>query len=233
MRAGDVLTIERPEIGCRAWLAISGGIDVPIVLGSRSTDLRANFGGFEGRALQADDTLPLGENTARSHSLLAALPPDSQAPWLASSAWMSPAVREPTLRVMRGGEWLSFEAEVRGLLLRETFTVTAEADRMGVRLEGPPLRYDGPELLSKAVAAGTIQVPPAGQPILLLPDCQTVGGYPKLASVITVDLPIAAQLRPGDRVRFQLVRLAEAHLLLLERERELALFRAALAMRMR
>ena len=104
---------------------------------------------------------------------------------------------------------------------------------MGVRLAGPALRYDGPELLSEAVAAGTIQVPPSGQPIILLPDCQTIGGYPKLAHVITVDLPIAAQLRPGDRVRFELVRLAEAHELLLRRERDVALFRAALAMQTR
>jgi antagonist of KipI len=134
---------------------------------------------------------------------------------------------------MRGSEWLRFAPDVRALLLREAFTVTPQADRMGARLEGPVLRYDGPELLSEAVTAGTIQVPPSGQPIILLPDCQTIGGYPKLAHVITVDLPIAAQLRPGDQVRFELVRLAEAHELLQQRRRELALFRAALAMRMK
>lgn len=228
--AGDELTIDRPEIGCRAWLAIAGGIEVPQALASRSTDLRAGFGGVEGRALRAGDVLQLG----RSSSIQQRMQDSGRsADWLASGKWSLPAAREPVLRVMRGGDWLSFDAEVRAVLLRERYTVTAHADRMGVRLEGPALQYGGPELPSEAVAAGAIQVPPSGQPILLLPDCQTIGGYPKLAHVITVDLPIAAQLRAGDQVRFELVRLAEAHQLLLEREKELAFFRAAIAMRRR
>ncbi len=230
VRAGDELTIDRPEIGCRAWLAISGGIDVPQVLASRSTDLRANFGGFGGRGLQSSDVLQLGPATPQQQDMHDA---GGAAEWSASAAWSSPARRNPVLRVMRGGEWLSFDAEVRAVLLRERYTVTAQADRMGVRLEGPALHYGGPELVSEAVAAGAIQVPPSGHPIILLPDCQTIGGYPKLAHVITVDLPIAAQLRAGDGVRFELVRLAEAHQLLLDREKELAFFRAAIAMRRR
>jgi len=103
---------------------------------------------------------------------------------------------------------------------------------MGIRLEGPMLSYEGPELLSEAVTAGTIQVPPSGQPIILLPDCQTIGGYPKVAHVITVDLPIAAQLRPGDELHFREVSLAEAQRLLQQRERDFAFFRAGLALRM-
>jgi antagonist of KipI len=232
VRAGDVLSFEHPEVGCRAWLAISGGIDVPEVLGSRSTDLRAGFGGLEGRALRNGDMLPLGSNPPRSEQWIRALEREG-AKWQASGAWASPAAREPKLRVMRGGEWLRFDPEVRTASLSVPYTVTPQADRMGVRLEGPPIPYDGPELLSEAVSAGAVQVPPSGQPIILLPDCQTIGGYPKLAHVITVDLPIAAQLRAGDQVRFELVRLAEAHDLLQQREREVALFLAALAMRMR
>lgn len=231
MCAGDELAIERPEIGCRAWLAISGGVDVPQVLGSRSTDLRAVFGGVEGRALQANDMLQLSENSACSRELIAALEPRREASWFAPPEWAAPASRTPVLRVMRGGEWLRFDPASREALLRETFAVTARADRMGVRLQGPALHHRGAELPSEAVAAGTIQVPPSGEPILLLPDCQTIGGYPKLAHVITVDLPVAAQLRPGDQVRFELIRLAEAHRLLLRRERQLSMFRLALAMR--
>ena len=230
-RAGDELTIDRPEIGCRAWLAISGGIDVPPVLGSRSTDLRGKFGGMEGRALQATDVLQLGPSPERSRELIASLEPRGEAPWFAPVEWAAPTSRAPVLRVMRGGEWLRFDPASREALLRETFAVTAQADRMGVRLEGPALHHRGDELPSEAVAAGAIQVPPSGAPIVLLPDCQTIGGYPKLAHVITVDLPLAAQLRPGDRVRFELVRLAEAHRLLLRRERQLAMFRLALASR--
>ena len=232
VRAGEVLNFGHPDVGCRAWLAISGGVDVPQVLGSRSTDLRGGFGGFEGRALRHADVLPLGTNARRSEQWISALDREG-ASWLASASWASPAAREPELRVMRGGEWLRFDPDVRTGFLRVPYAVTPQADRMGVRLEGPPLQYDGPELLSEAVSAGAVQVPPSGQPIILLPDCQTIGGYPKLAHVITVDLPIAAQLRAGDQVRFELVRLAEAHDLLQQREREVALFRAALAMRIR
>lgn len=230
VRAGDELAMGGAEAGLRAWVAISGGVDVPPVLGSRSTDLRAQFGGVEGRALRAGDVLQLGANSPRAARMLA----DGfrSASWLASTSWTQPAAVSPTrLRVMRGSEWLRFDPEGRALLLRETFAVTPQADRMGIRLEGAPLLYGGPELVSEAVIAGTVQVPPSGQPIILLPDCQTIGGYPKLAHVISVDLPIAAQLRPGDQVRFELVRLAEAYQLLLAREREMAFFRTALDLR--
>ena len=230
VRSGEELTVDRAENGCRAWLAISGGVDVPQVLGSRSTDLRGNFGGVEGRALRANDFLQLHATAPRSRQLIAQLEQRGAASWFAPAEWASPVSRRPVLRVMRGGEWLRFDPSSREALLRQTFAVTPQADRMGVRLEGPALHHRGVELPSEAVAAGAIQVPPSGQPILLLPDCQTIGGYPKLAHVITVDLPVAAQLRPGDQVRFELVRLAEAHRLLLQRERQLAMFRLALSM---
>ena len=109
------------------------------------------------------------------------------------------------------------------------FSVTSDSDRMGARLQGPPLdRTEADELLSEAVAPGTLQVPPNGNPILLLGDCQTIGGYPKIAHVITVDLPIAAQLWPGEAVRFEEVSLAEAQALLREREEDFSRFRIGL-----
>jgi antagonist of KipI len=112
------------------------------------------------------------------------------------------------------------------------FTVTLESDRMGARLDGPGLpRHDPSDLLSEAVTPGTIQVPPNGHPILLLGDCQTMGGYPKIAHVITIDLPIAAQLWPGDIVRFHEVSLAEAQELLREREEDFARFRVGVELR--
>ena len=114
-------------------------------------------------------------------------------------------------------------------LITSSFTVTSDSDRMGVRLDGPELDLiDMSDLLSEAVAPGTLQVPPDGRPILLLGDCQTIGGYPKIAHVITVDLPIAAQLWPGDAVRFQEVSLAEAQALLREREDDFSRFRIGL-----
>jgi antagonist of KipI len=226
--AGDELKFGPPKIGCRSWLAISGGIDVPIVLGSRSTDLRASFGGFNGRALRDGDELFLGEFRRSSRPVgtterisLRTAPHD----------WVSPARREPLLRFVRGVDVNRFSASSVQHFTSELFAVSPDSDRMGGRLDGPELkRVDESDLISEAVAPGTIQVPPSGKPILLLGDCQTIGGYPKIAHVITVDLGIAAQLRAGDRVRFSEVSLADAHRLLLERERELERFRIGLSL---
>ena len=233
MKAGDELSIDRPVVGCRAWLAISGGIEVPVVMGSRSTDLRAQFGGYSGRALRDGDVLSLGQQITSGDAMLTAIGEARAASWHAPTEWAAPASLRPQLRVTRGMHWDSFSAEACAAFFRETFVVTAEADRMGVRLRGSALAFNGGELVSEAVASGTIQVPPSGEPIVLLPDCQTIGGYPRLAHVIMVDLPIAAQLRPGDEVRFREVTLAEAHQLLMQRERDLAFFRAALLLRTR
>jgi antagonist of KipI len=224
LQAGDESKFGRAQIGCRCWLAISGGVDVPIVLGSRSTDLRANFGGFAGRALRDGDQLPLGEfrrsPTAATERISS---------WTAPPDWVSPAKRDPILRFVRGVDWDHFNALTLQHLTSEAFAVSPDSDRMGVRFERPELkRMDDVDLISEAVAPGTMQVPPSGKPILLLGDCQTIGGYPKIGHVITVDLGIAAQLRAGDRVRFSEISLADAHRLLLERERDLERFRIGL-----
>ena len=227
--AGEELAIDRPSPGCRAWLAISGGIDLPLVLGSRSTDLRASFGGMEGRSLRAGDALPLGAVPARAQALARSLGSSRVGYWSALANWAITAVARPVLRVVRGADWDRFEESAQKALFGENFSVTADADRMGVRLDGPELnRAEAGDLLSQAVTPGTVQVPPNGKPILLLGDCQTIGGYPKIAHVITADLPIAAQLRPGDQLRFSEVSLAAAHELLLERESELERFRIGL-----
>jgi antagonist of KipI len=225
VQAGAELKFRRPRIGCRCWLAISGGIDVAVVLGSRSTDLRAQFGGFEGRTLRDGDNLRLGLRPGAP-----ALAADISS-WTAPHDWVSPAKREPTLRFVRGADWTRFDASSQQYLTSEAFAVSPDSDRMGVRLEGPELkRLDNNDLISEAVAPGTIQVPPSGRPILLLGDCQTIGGYPKIAHVITVDLGIAAQVRAGDQVRFSEVSLANAHRFLVERERQLELFRVGLSL---
>src|SRR5437762_4775817 len=226
VRPGDELKFGRPQIGCRAWLAISGGVDVPIVLGSRSTDLRANFGGFDGRALRDGDVIPLGPRPGSP------IPATRISSWTAPHDWVSPARPTPILRFVRGMDWTRFNASSLQRLTSEPFTVSPDSDRMGVRLTGSELsRAANVDLISEAVAPGTVQVPPSGQPILLLGDCQTIGGYPKIAHVITLDLGIAAQLRAGDRVRFSEVSLGDAHRLLLQRERALERFRIGLSLR--
>jgi antagonist of KipI len=226
VEAGDELKFGRAQIGCRCWLAISGGIDVPVCLGSRSTDLRANFGGFEGRALRDGDQLSLAEfrrsDTAATEKISS---------WTAPHDWTSPASRHSNLRFTRGVDWNRFNDLTIQRFIRDEFTVSADSDRMGVRFDGPELkREDETDLVSEAVAPGTIQVPPSGKPILLLGDCQTIGGYPKIAHVVTVDLSVAAQLRAGDSVRFSEVSLQDAHRLLLERERDLERFRIGLSL---
>jgi antagonist of KipI len=234
--SGEDLRFGRPRIGCRCWLAISGGIDVAPVLGSRSTDLRAGFGGLDGRTLVDGDVIPLtkwpgsfafGKATADKE-----IGARSISSWTAPHDWVSPAKYDPTLRFIRGVDWHRFTASTLQRLTNETFTVSPDSDRMGVRFESSELkRMDTSDLISEAVAPGTIQVPPSGKPILLLGDCQTIGGYPKIAQVITVDFGIAAQLRAGDQVRFSEVSLTDAHRLLLERERELERFHIGLDLR--
>ena len=232
--AGEELRFGRAESGCRAWLAISGGVDAPRVLSSRATDVRGGFGGLEGRALRADDRLPLGEHSVRAQTLIASLRDTRLANWGSPTEWALPSSPhgEPVLRVTRGADWTRFSTTTIADFLARSFTISPDSDRMGVHLDGPVLHRsdNGADLISEAVAPGTIQVPPNGQPILLLADCQTIGGYPKLAHVITVDRPLAAQLRPGDRVRFREASLAEAHELLFQRERSLDRFRIGLSL---
>ena len=225
VRAGDVLIFNQPKTGCRSWLGISGGIDVPLVLGSRSTDLRANFGGLDGRALRDGDEVPLGGNSERPKILIEKLREQKVANWKPPHDWSSPAKHEPVLRVICGSDSDRFNDVTIQRFTNDVFVVSADSNRMGARLEGPHLQRDHDvDLVSEGVAPGTIQVPPSGQPILLLGDCQTIGGYPKIAHVITVDLSVAAQLRAGDSVRFREISLAEAHRRLVERERYLEQF---------
>jgi antagonist of KipI len=225
LQGGERLKFGRPQIGCRAWLAVSGGIDVSAVLGSRSTDLRAHFGGFEGRAFRDGDIIPLAKRPA-SVTTAAAI-----SSWTAPHDWVSPAKPKPILRFIRGVDWKRFNPSTLQRLTTEAFNVSPDSDRMGVRFDGPELkRVDESDLISEAVAPGTIQIPPNGKPILLLGDCQTIGGYPKIAHVITVDLGVAAQLRAGDHVRFSEVELTDAHRLLVEREREFDRFRIGISL---
>jgi antagonist of KipI len=226
LQAGDELKFGRAQIGCRCWLAISGGIDVPVVLGSRSTDLRANFGGLEGRALRDGDRLSLGEFRQSETAAVSGI-----SSWAAPHDWASPASRHPSLRFFRGVDWNRFNDVTIQRFTQHEFTDSPDSDRMGVRFDGSELKREvETDLISEAVAPGTIQVPPSGKPILLLGDCQTIGGYPKIAHVITVDLGIAAQLRAGDSVRFFEVSLQDAHRLLLERQRDLERFRIGLSL---
>jgi antagonist of KipI len=215
VRAGEPVKFMASRRLCRGYLAIAGGLAVEPVLGSRSTYVRAGFGGFQGRALRDGDRLPMPHCARR---------PVGQ--WHVDERILPAYSAAPEVRVVRGAQ----AEEFGGALFGVEFKVSPQSDRMGVRLGGPPLvRAGGIELVSAAVAPGTIQAPPDGQPIVLMADAQTIGGYPQVAHVISVDLPLIAQLRPGDTVRFREVTLSEAHELALARERTLEILRDGLA----
>jgi antagonist of KipI len=217
-------TIEISPRRGRAWLAISGGIDVPEILGSRATDLRARFGGWEGRPLRDGDELPLGAESKLCQRIHREISDGV-------SDWSAPRFATPKnfLRVTRGKHW---DEAVGEQLLMQKFRVAMNSDRMGLRLEGGQMTPGyAQELVSEAVAPGTIQLPRDGAPVVLLADCQTIGGYPKIAHVITVDFGQAAQLQPLDEVRFQLTELQAARDLLMQRERDVGLFRTGLEAR--
>ena len=205
----------RAKSGCRTYLAVAGGLDVPLVLGGRGTFLRAGLGGHHGRALQAGDTL----------KVLAATVGRVSDHWRIDPRLLPAYSARPVVRVVRGAH----AADFGEAWWQSEFTVAAQSDRMGIRLSGSTLdRTRVRELISRAVAPGTVQVPPDGQPIVLMADAQTIGGYPQVAHVIAVDLPLMAQLRPGDVVRFMEITLAEAHRLSIAREHALALLHEGL-----
>ncbi|HEX6132837.1 MAG TPA: biotin-dependent carboxyltransferase family protein [Longimicrobiales bacterium] len=226
---GSVLAFSSARAGCRAYVAIAGGIDVPAVLGSRSTDLIAGIGGVEGRALTAGDTLPIGAASQAAGGIRDRIRAAPDAVRSAGRSLLPRYGREPVLRILRGPEHERFTAESRRLLCAEPFEVSAQSNRMGIRLTGAALRLEGAyDLVSSPVSTGTIQVPPSGEPIVLMADHQTVGGYPRIGSVITVDQPLIAQAAPGSRLRFREVDMPEAQSLYLERERDLRIFAEAL-----
>ncbi|MCB1446855.1 MAG: biotin-dependent carboxyltransferase family protein, partial [Rhizobiaceae bacterium] len=202
--AGDELRIDPPGEGARAYVALAGGIDVPEVLGARATDLKSVFGGLEGRALMRGDRLALGgaRGTRVSPSGRAADPFYFRGR-LGGIAGGAPLV----LRIMPGAEFESFTGEAREALLSAEFTVSADNNRQGMRLEGPLLSLSRKlELFSHGIMPGTIQVPPSGQPVIQLAEANTCGGYPKIGHVIEPDLWTLGQAPPGARMRFEIVR---------------------------
>jgi len=199
---GSILSFKGVKSGVRAYLSVSGGIEVPPIMGSKSTYLLGGFGGFEGRALKSRDRLPFGPSTAEAGKLIGRVFPEKFRP---------PYRKNPSLRAVMGPFENFFSEEGVALFLSAEYNVTRHSDRMGYRLQGEPIRRQkAQELISCGLANGTIQVPPNGQPIILLADRQTIGGYPIIATLITADLPLIAQCAPGDRVRFAAVSLDEA-----------------------
>ncbi|MDP1569564.1 MAG: biotin-dependent carboxyltransferase family protein [Vicinamibacterales bacterium] len=208
VREGQHLRFGRRRLGTRAYIGVAGGFETPIVAGSRATSLVAHLGGHEGRALQAGDRLPLGvpvEGPVRHRR----------------GAGLTLATGTTILRVMAGPQEEWFGPAALDILRHGVFRVSPRSNRMGYRLEGASIpRSTGEEPISEPVPMGAIQVPPAGDPILLMADRQTAGGYPKIATVISADLPLAGQLAPGDLVGLRICTRHEALTALIARERQ-------------
>jgi antagonist of KipI len=199
-KRGEVLAIERIVSGRFLYLAFHGGIDVPSMLGSRSTYLPGRFGGVEGRRLKTGDIVKLG-------------PPSRSVPLQGFTIPGPVRIRydESELRVVEGPQKALFGEEGWRAFLAGQYAVSPASDRMGYRLTGPMISSSAaPDIPSEPACLGSIQIPSGGTPIVLLADGPTVGGYPKIAVVITADLPILVQRSPGEQVRFRAVPVAEA-----------------------
>jgi antagonist of KipI len=224
VRGGSTLDFGRSAKGCRAYISVAGGIDVPEVLGSQSTYLRARLGGFSGRALKEGDGIELKNPEGIGQGLTNLLAdPSGKEPFTTANWFVKPnelcAYDDQVVHVISGPEFLDFTLESRKQFFNDEYQITPQSDRMGYRLSGPALELNRPlELISEAVSMGTIQVPTEGQPIILMADRQTTGGYPKIGYVPTVDLPILAQFRPGIKLRFKEITLKDAQQKLVKRE---------------
>lgn len=206
--AGTLLRMGGMRHGCRSYLAVRGGFDVPPVLGSRSTDLHARVGPLDGMALKAGDVLAVdarqGHTGLRSHRAVQALR------WgLDPQPWLDYA--QAPFGLMRGHHIDALDDASQGALFSQRFRISKDSNRTGNRLDGPPLQLRQPlELISEAILPGTLQLPPSGQPIVLLAEAPVTGGYPRIGQLAAVDLPRLGQRRPGDAVCFRETSIDEA-----------------------
>ncbi|MGM9479347.1 biotin-dependent carboxyltransferase family protein [Pedobacter sp. GSP4] len=221
---GSIVKLQNNNNGARTYLAVAGGWDIPNVLGSRSTYLTAGFGGYNGRALQTKDQLSNIEkhvdNTLQIYNQLKG-DKVNFTKWGISTRMLSTSNRK-TIRIIMGRESAWFDQKSITNLLSTPYKTGIDSNRMGINLEGQIMeRNKKEELLSTAVIPGTIQVTGSGKMVLLMADCQTTGGYPRIAQVATVDLTLCAQLKPGDMIQFIEISQQASEKLYIERELEI------------
>ncbi|MFC0472522.1 biotin-dependent carboxyltransferase family protein [Halalkalibacter kiskunsagensis] len=238
VKKGSVLQFGPCKSGCRAYLAVAGGFRVEKVMGSASTYLRAGIGGYFGRTLEAGDVLAVKAPSEHAVQLMEQLAKRgdkyfSTTSWSVQTERVVPEEKITTIRVTRGTHYEQFTEQARTAFFDQVFNVSPQSDRMGYRLSGDPLELTQSfEVISEAVSLGTIQVPSNGQPIILLADRQTTGGYPRIGQVITVDISLLAQAKPGGSIQFKEVSMQEAEALYVNREMDLLELRAGIALKM-
>lgn len=229
VKAGQRLKVAAQKSGLRAYIAVSGGFATDRALGSRSTNLKLGLGGHLGRKLAAGDVLPVGEPGAYAARALAGrvglrAVPEKFVETLINNGVVTGAdggkIRQ--IRVIPGPQEDYFSRQSIAAFAEAVYTVSNNSDRMGYRLQGPAVeKAKQQDLITDGIAFGSVQIPPDGQPIIMMADHQTTGGYPKLATVATVDLPLLAQSMPGDRLQFRLISVQEAQQLLRQQHEEL------------
>lgn len=211
---GDVLSFGRSSDGCRAYIAFAGGIDVPYVMGSRSTFIRGNYGGFEGRALKNGDLVRIGRSRFNYKHISGRKIKSSDIPNYQT---------QRTIRIVLGPHDSKFTKEAIQTLVSSSYMVSNNSDRMGYRLEGKPLQHvNKADIISEFITPGVIQVPANGQPIVHMSDAGTSGGYTVVGVVISVDLPYMAQKKPGDLIEFEIICVEEAQQLFCQKEQLLS-----------
>lgn len=222
----SVLQFGACKSGCRSYLAVAGGYNIAEVMGSKSTYLRAGIGGFNGRALQKEDVLSIKPLKEKSLQIIEKLKRKTSVNLFASTSWylgrecIQHDSENIKIRVIRDRQFEEFTVESKSQFLNSTFKITPQSDRMGFRLSGATLKLEKSlEMISEPVSLGTIQVPTDGNPIILLADRQTSGGYPKIAQVAAVDISRVVQTKPGGKVSFEEISLEEAERLYIEREK--------------
>ncbi|RQD72240.1 MAG: biotin-dependent carboxyltransferase [Tindallia sp. MSAO_Bac2] len=221
VQSGQKIAFKAVKKGCRAYLAVAGGIQVPAVMGSKATYTRGKIGGYEGRALKAGDALDIGKPSASLDKLKDRSVNQDQYEY----------PQEITIRVVAGPQEEAFTDEGINTFYSSSYAVTNECDRMGYRLNGPEITHEsGGDIISDGIAMGAVQVPGHGMPIVMMADRQTTGGYTKIANVISVDLPKMAQAKPGDQISFQKVTVEEAQQLLKDQEARIEHYRRELSL---
>lgn len=231
---GSMLCFGKAKSGCRTYVTFAGGINIDRMMGSKSTYIRAALGGIEGRMLKKGDYFQIGKGADISSRFIQNLQDEERIKmkWAIWNNSLPKYKKHPTLRVITDFEYDQFTEKSIDSFFTKEYKVSNYADRMGYRLDGEVLnRVKEIEILSSPVTFGTIQVPNGGQPIILMADRQTTGGYPRIGNIISVDLPLLAQLKPGDYVSFGKITIEEAEQLYIEQEKDMSLLKKFIALR--
>jgi len=213
VKKGDIISFDQIKSGCRSYLLVAGGIDVPIILGSKSTYVRGKIGGLKGRPLKKAIIINIGKTNQELQNIIGRKVPANNLP---------DYHEENKIRVILGPQDDHFTKDGLHAFLNSFYEITVNSDRMGYRLKGPKIKSkNGSDIITDGIPLGSIQVPQDGMPIVMLADRQTTGGYAKIATVTSVDIDKFAQMKPGNKIKFTQVNLEEAHLLLNEREKKI------------